>query len=261
MCGKSNSTRRSVLRKAGISIGALLSGSGVVSAEDRPSGPRNGSRGGIKVEDGKFVLDASPGAVGKETYRLSKAAVSNFNAVIEAGYFTIDSSSTEGQLTAQQAEQTSLSPSKEADMADIAAVDGVESPNPSVSLDQAQEQESVTSSGVSLQSCNETKVNISREWLPPKVKVNIYLSDGAITDISAAAGGGAPAGSVIYKYLIRKGYIAAGALAGPVATAIFAGVAAYWGYVNIKNNGCGVIIKTGASPVDPLVPTPTVSSQ
>lgn len=87
------------------------------------------------------------------------------------------------------------------------------------------------------------------------------MSDDTITDLSAAAGGGAPAGAVIYDYLISKGYIAAGALSGPVATAVFAGVAAYWGIVNIKNNGFGVIIKTGVSPIDPLVPTPTVSSR
>ncbi|QLG48738.1 hypothetical protein [Natrinema halophilum] len=236
----------------------ILSGSGLGSAADSPWGD---SSGGISVEDGKFVLGATPDEISQETYRLSKTAVSNFNAVIEAGYFSINSPTTNRRLTTQQIEKTTLTPSEGATVADIAAADGVEPQEASVSLGRTQEREDSSRITLAAQSCNKNNVDTSRQALPPKVDFHIYKSHDFITDINHAVAYGSPSGALIYKYLVRRGYIAAGALAGPVATAVFAGVAAYWGVVNIQNDGCGVIIKTGVSPIDPLVPTPTVNSQ
>lgn len=261
MRGSKGPTRRSVLRKTGLSIGTLLGWSGAASAADSQSDRHTAYNGGVKVEDGKFVLDATPEEIGQSTYRLTKTAVDNFNAIIEAGLLDIDSTLSGGKVTTSQSAQTSLIPSTKATTEDVASVHGVEAPQPAVPIDQVQAREDLNTGNLTPQSCNKDDVKTSKKYIPPTLNIDIYLSDGTITDLNAAASGGAPGGALIYKYLVRQGYIAAGALAGPVATVVFAAVAAYWGVVNIQNNGCGVVIKTGVSPVNPTVPTPTVSGQ
>ncbi len=259
MIERYNESRRSVLRKAGVSIGTLLSGSGLASAADSRS-KHHRTDSGVKVEQGKFVLDATADDIGRDTYRITRAAVESFNAVIEAGYLSIDGLSTHDRLTTQQAEETSLTIVEGTTAADIAAVEDAESLNSFVSIDQAQESEGF-SSIISAQSCNRNDVTRRSKALPPTVYVNIFLGDGVISDINDVANYGAPGGALIYQQLVSRGIITAGLLAGPVSVVIFAAVAAYWGIVNIQNNGCGVEIKTGVSPLNPTVPIPTVSPQ
>lgn len=121
----------------------LLSGSGLVNATDSSSEKRNSSNGGIKVEDGKFVLNATPDEVNQDTYRLSKAAVDNFNAAIEAGHFHIGSPSTQIRPATQKTKQTSLRVSEGTTAADIAAVEDIESPDTLVSLDPTPKRENL----------------------------------------------------------------------------------------------------------------------
>lgn len=68
-------------------------------------------------------------------------------------------------------------------------------------------------------------------------------------------------GPILYDYLIAQGYLAAGALTGPAAVAITVAVAAEWAWITVENDGCGVKIETGYSPVNPSYQIPTVESQ
>jgi hypothetical protein len=261
MAEKHNHTRRSVLKKAGVSVGVLLSGTGLSSASNgnRPSEQRSAGSGGVVVENGKFVLDATPDEIGQTTYKLTKIAVRDFNAAIEAGYFSVDSSSTGVQPTSQGVEQSSLTVSEEASTDELAEIDSVE--YPTASLKQVEESEAPSSLSLTTQGCNRDAVTSKEKLLPPKVYVNIFLSNQTIGTLSILGGAGGPGGKLIFNVLKNKGVTGIAALSGPVGAVAAASAAAYWGVILYQNKGCGVQIKTGLSPVNPTVVVPTVSPQ
>lgn len=92
--------RREVLQMAGISLGAVIGGSGVAAAKGSRPEPGNGAnrgRGpqshpgyGISVVGGKFESDVDPDRLDSETYDKWMAAIEGINSMIDNGHMTIE---------------------------------------------------------------------------------------------------------------------------------------------------------------------------
>ena len=254
-----NTNRRRFLRTAASGLALASVPSLAAAKEDLEDQGKAKRTGGITVENGKFVLDATPDELGQFTYWATKVGVDDLNEAIEAGCFSIESTetTTQGKLTPEQAQETSLE--VHADTAEIAAIDG-QQVRSAGAIPHDREDHGGGAEPETL-SCNKSGADISTKALPPTVYVDLYLSDGNINDIAALATAGAPTAKIIHGYLVEKGIISAGALSGPVAAALAATLAAYWGWILLENDGCGVQIKTGYSLINPTVQTPTVHSQ
>ncbi len=98
-------------------------------------------------------------------------------------------------------------------------------------------------------------------WIPGEIMVRLYLSHGTISDINAAVVGTSIAGPKLWGLLEEAGVVSAGAISAPAAAAIAVAVGAQWGWVLYEDDGCGVVIHTGYSPVNPTYTAPIVSSQ
>lgn len=193
------------------------------------------------------VLNTTPEEIGESRYQTYREGVNNFNEVIDSGRLRLEkqksqSVSTTQQSTFNQGSEYVLVPNS--DSAPSAEAPKVEA-------------------AVSAASCNRSDVVITDPGtiVPGEVWVDIYLSDGNIRDINAIVGLGGVTGPIVYDYLSSQGYLVAGALAGPAATAVTVAVAAEWAWIQVENDGCGVKITTGYSPVNPSYQVPTVESQ
>lgn len=247
-------TRRNVLRGMGAGLGVVLGGSGLAAAEKGESNQEETAADWIAVENSRFVLNATPEEIGESEYQMYRKGIKNFNEEIEAGRLRLVKTASQlaaseddvldGQAksTVDRASQYVLLPSEE-----------IASPTKPAELEAT----------VSAASCNRQEVVITDPGtiVPGEYWVDFYLSDGFINDVSALAFGGGVTGPHLKKLLVSRGILAAGALSGPAVVAITVAMAAEWTWILLENNGCGVKVETGYSPVNPTYVVPTVKPQ
>ena len=248
-------TRRNVLQGVGMGLGVIVGGSGLAAAETDKYSQGQSKTNWITVENGLFVLHVNPEDVGKSTYRTYQEGIKKFNDAIESGRFRLEKVKSQPTSTTQSGVSVGQEQSTvEQDSQYILQL----------------AEDSARSAGttevaatVVASSCNRSDVVITDPGtvVPGEYWVDIYLSDDDIADISALTAFGGMTGPIFYDALISRGILAAGALSGLAAAAITVAVAAEWAWILAENNGCGVKIKTGYSPVNPTYKIPTVESQ
>jgi hypothetical protein len=90
------SSRRKLLAKTGITLGALLWSGEVASAEadqDHVYKGSNGQSKGIKVVNNRFVFDVDRDNMDHFKYKIFKNAVEDFNKALENDHIKLDNSS------------------------------------------------------------------------------------------------------------------------------------------------------------------------
>lgn len=247
-----NYTRRGIVHSAIGSAAALIGGSSVAGAN---SADRS-REGGIYFQGGQFHLGTKPFWVEQGRYELSSVAVDRFNKAIDIELINIDQGDTVGAFSK---DNSKMSVNDNVTIEEASTkIEGYDAQ--SFSIDHNRD-ENIRNSGISINGCNRSGMSTGRSYIPPEIYVTLYLSNDDIRDITAFVGGAALTGSLLLKALKSADVVIATSLPNPVLLAFLAGVAAYWTWVEIANDGCGVKIESGLSPINPLVPTPTVKGQ
>lgn len=277
MSEQNRRTRRQVLQSTGCCVSAMIGASGLTAAKrGRSDEPQSKSRW-ITVEGGRFVLNVSTPKVSKSALEVYQNGVDNFNTAIEKGYLRLEEPNKPRALTAKkstanskqqetnrQKDRSVLRGTEKSSPSQLADLQGIEPADTRLPQSERGKNSSVQAKSIATSSsCNRDDVEIEPYGglIPGEIMVRFYLSDGTINDLNALVTGGSMSGPALRAALIEKGIISAGAISATALAAITVAVAAEWGWILYENDGCGVVIHTGYSPVNPTYQIPTVSSQ
>ncbi|QDX41057.1 hypothetical protein FQU85_09160 [Salarchaeum sp. JOR-1] len=247
-------TRRNVLRGIGAGLAVAIGGSGLAAAEKGGSNQAGTAANWIAVENDRFVLNTTAEEIGESEYQMYREGIEKFNKEIEAGRLRLVK--TASQLAASEDSMRGGQAKSMVDRASQYVLLSSEKTAPSAKPDNR-------GISISATSCNRQDMVITDPGtiVPGEYWVDFYLSDGFINDVSALAFGGGVTGPHLKRLLVSRGILAAGALSASAVVAITVAMAAEWTWIMLENNGCGVKIETGYSPVNPTYVLPTVEPQ
>ena len=229
-------TRRKAVRAAGSSLAAVVGVSGTTggTAENNSDHKPNNQ---ITLEDGRFKL--IKGNLRKEQYQKGLDIIDDFNQALNRGYLYFDT----------EADQVSSGAQEDYPPLEV-STNGSETVGYGIEVEDYQ-----TPAPRSGLACNRNDLVQNVNWLPPSVTWKLYLGDGAISDLMILAGPGTGSAALFYQFLVAKGYIAAAAVAPPVALLLGGVLLANLTIIGIVNDGDGVIMEFSYSfPI----PSPTV---